>query len=347
MMDAIAYADRTSIVRTMRVPIPETILRQLRWEPGYKFVGIFTENGLELTRAAYDEGKFRLSRTGLVGPAETKFRMAPGEVAAFEVAGNKLLIAGVDGREHESYRHPQKDGSGLPIPPSWLAQAFTLKPDAHGYLNGGASAAKMVAGLAANAGVALTAQSRVLDFGCGAGRVSRALHQNTKAEIVGYDLYTPAIDWCRDHMPFGRWEYGVEKPPIKEENGSFDLIFAISVLTHLDEAHQDLWLAEWKRLLKPNGVLIATFRSGSFVERFIKPRSEDYADKILAALKADGITHVTDEGWAGVFPDYYNDTYHTPEYVTRRWGSELEIVKVHPPSAYPGSRQDVAVLRKA
>jgi SAM-dependent methyltransferase len=138
----------------------------------------------------------------------------------------------------------------------------------------------------------------------------------------------------------------LSEPPLKEENDSFDLIYAISVLTHLNETHQDLWLAEWKRLLKPGGVLIATFRSEEFLKQFIQPRSPEYADKLLGALSANGFAHVTDEGWAGVFPNFYNDSFHTPDYVKARWGRELDVVGIYPPAVFPGSRQDVAVLRK-
>jgi len=341
--DAIAYADRTSIVRTNRLPIPGDLLRRLNWEPGQRFAGKFTPH-LELTPAP--DGEYKLSRVGLVGPAR-KFKLSPGHVAAFELVGQSLRVTRINGKAHESYRKPALDDDGVPIPPSWLTQAFTSKPDALDYLQGGTIAAKMVTDLAATGGVTVTSKSRVLDFGCGAGRVARSLRKSTHAELVGYDLYAPAIRWCQAHMSFGRWEHGLSEPPLKEENESFDLIYAISVLTHLNEAHQDLWLAEWKRLLRPGGVLIATFRSEQFIEQFIRPRSTPYADKISAALSAAGFAHVTDEGWAGVFPDFYNDSFHTPDYVKARWGRELEIVGIHPPAAFPGSRQDVAVLRKA
>jgi hypothetical protein len=63
-------------------------------------------------------------------------------------------------------------------------------------------------------------------------------------------------------------------------------------------------------------------------------------------LSARGFAYIKDAGWAGVFPDFYNDTFHTVDYVTTRWGRELEIVGTHLPEVFAGSRQDVAVLRK-
>ncbi len=42
------------------------------------------------------------------------------------------------------------------------------------------------------------------------------------------------------------------------EDGSFDLIWAVSVFTHLAETWS-AWLLELHRVLKPGGILLATF----------------------------------------------------------------------------------------
>jgi 2-polyprenyl-3-methyl-5-hydroxy-6-metoxy-1,4-benzoquinol methylase len=343
LSDAIEYADRTSIVRASRLPIPGAMLKRLGWRFGQKLVARFTPAYFELAAAA--DGNLTLVDRGVVGKAQN-FRLTAGDVVAFEQVGQNLRVTAVDGREHDSYRKPSLDDGGVPIPPSWLTQAFTAKPNAFRYLEAGVFAAEMIIDLAAGAGCKLTSASRVLDFGCGAGRVARALRKQTGADIVGYDLYTAAIDWCRAHMPYGRWEYGQPTPPIDEADNTFDLIIAISVLTHLDQHHQDLWLAEWKRLLRPGGNRIASFKSEPFLERYIPPRASEYAGQVSAELAAGGFAYIKDAGWAGVFPDFYNDSFHTVDYVRTRWGREFEIVGTHLPETFAASRQDVAVLRK-
>src|SRR5215470_15925453 len=48
---------------------------------------------------------------------------------------------------------------------------------------------------------------RVLDFGCGCGRVARVLllQQTAKPEAyLGVDLYKPSIEWCRRRLT--RWD---------------------------------------------------------------------------------------------------------------------------------------------
>ena len=107
------------------------------------------------------------------------------------------------------------------------------------------------------------ADRRWLDFGCGCGRVARHLI-GREARPRRPGSTTPEstsiaaqIDWAARHLP-GRFEVIPTAPPTALAGGSFDLIFTISVFTHLDEAMQEAWLAELARLLRPGGLLLAT-----------------------------------------------------------------------------------------
>jgi SAM-dependent methyltransferase len=105
------------------------------------------------------------------------------------------------------------------------------------------------------------AGKRVLDFGCGAGRTLRHfLTEAEDAEFWGADVDAASIDWMRENLspPLHAWR-SAHGPPIGLEPGSFDLIWAISVFTHLPQMTSMHWLLELHRLLKPGGLLIATY----------------------------------------------------------------------------------------
>jgi SAM-dependent methyltransferase len=342
--ETLALADSTSIVRRRRLPIPADRLRALGWTEGQPLW--FTRSNDDVIVRAEGPGQpIVLSPAGLVWPVEN-LGLTPGQILAWEPHSGGLRISAVDGLAHESYRNPKTDRFGVPVPPSWLTQAFTGKPNSGNYLERGESVVESLAELAAAAGRDLASLDGILDFGCGAGRMLRYMPKPTRAGLVGYDLHAPSIDWCRAHMPFGRWEHGRQTPPLDESDDSFDLIYAISVLTHLDEAHQDLWLSEWKRLLRPGGILIATYRSELFAEKIIKPRDARYAESVLTNLKEHGgFVYITDGGWSGIFPGYYNDAYHAQDYVNRRWGEIFEIVRIYPSGTL--FNQDIALLRKS
>jgi SAM-dependent methyltransferase len=104
------------------------------------------------------------------------------------------------------------------------------------------------------------AGKRVLDFGCGAGRTLRHFRaEAASGEFWGVDIDATSIDLLRETVcpPFHvlRSDY---LPPLELESASFDLVWSISVFTHLTDSSIP-WLLELHRLLKPGGVLIATY----------------------------------------------------------------------------------------
>ncbi len=102
---------------------------------------------------------------------------------------------------------------------------------------------------------------RVLDFGCGSGRTLRHfLSEAQEGEFWGADIDGPSIDWIGRNLspPIHSWK-SAQGPPLGLEPGSFDLIWAVSVFTHLPPVTSLQWLLELHRLLTPDGLLIATY----------------------------------------------------------------------------------------
>jgi SAM-dependent methyltransferase len=99
---------------------------------------------------------------------------------------------------------------------------------------------------------------RVLDFGCGAGRTLRHL-LDTGAELHGCDVHGPSVDWLAGHLsPPLHVHRNDELPPLPYADGLFDLVYALSVFTHLADTWEE-WLVELRRVLAPDGLLVATF----------------------------------------------------------------------------------------
>ncbi len=104
------------------------------------------------------------------------------------------------------------------------------------------------------------AGKRVMDFGCGAGRTLVHFKEEAElAEIWGVDVYEPALSNVeRELCPPMHAHLSETDPPLPFEDNSFDLIWAISVWTHLTDNALP-WLAEMHRILRPGGLLIATY----------------------------------------------------------------------------------------
>jgi SAM-dependent methyltransferase len=125
----------------------------------------------------------------------------------------------------------------------------------------------------------LRPDDRVLDVGCGIGRMARVLAAELRppGSYDGFDVVGEAVAWCARHYletpapfrfthadlrnaqynPGGRGSASTYRFPYGDN--AFDLVIATSVFTHLlaDEAAN--YLAEAARVLAPGGRLFATW----------------------------------------------------------------------------------------
>jgi SAM-dependent methyltransferase len=233
------------------------------------------------------------------------------------------------------------DARGRPVPPTWMLQAVVGNSDPEAFAVSGDESARTFVRVLEDAGFAPRNFERVLDFGCGVGRVLRSMPDVTPAALFGCDAKQEFVDWCSGNLAFAHIVANGENPPLPFPNDHFDLVYAVSVLTHLDEAHQDRWLEEWNRVLKPGGGIIATFKGGTG-EQY----GEDTSPEHRALVAANrGLLFMKTGYWNGVFPDFYETTYHSIDYVRAHWGRNFEVLRLYAVGAL-GVPQDVALMRK-
>jgi SAM-dependent methyltransferase len=160
---------------------------------------------------------------------------------------------------------------------------------------------------------------RILDFGCGAGRTLMHFTAETaEAEFWGCDIDEPSIRWMEEHMtpPFHVFVNGPE-PPLDHPDSSFDLIWAISVFTHLTSSWSR-WLVELHRLLKPDGLLFVTFMGRGMSEVIAgEPWHED-----SFGMNVIKYGQSWDLGGPMVM--------HSPWWIEEHWGRAFEILSLVP-----------------
>jgi SAM-dependent methyltransferase len=119
--------------------------------------------------------------------------------------------------------------------------------------------AEVEAALARAGGLGLTASgARALDFGCGAGRLTRALAARFEL-AVGVDIAPAMLDLARRDNPVAaRCEFLLNPRPDLAlfGQGEFDLVYSSVVLQHLPPGLIRGYLAEFARVLRPGGSLV-------------------------------------------------------------------------------------------
>lgn len=125
----------------------------------------------------------------------------------------------------------------------------------------------------------LAPDHRVLDVGCGCGRMAVPLmkYLSPNASYEGFDIMRIGIDWCQRHIARqdSRFSFKLANIYNKSYNprgkvqpsefvfpypdASFDFVFLTSVFTHMLSADMRHYVSEISRVLKPNGRCVASF----------------------------------------------------------------------------------------
>jgi SAM-dependent methyltransferase len=234
-------------------------------------------------------------------------------------------------------RRPDPPGSdGLPLPPASMRHRVIGVAAAASFAE---SIPKVRADLAralARVGRSLDEFHSILDFGSGCGRGLRAFAGARDVALCGTDIDAEAVAWCKANLPFARWEVNGALPPLAFADAQFDLVYSISVFTHLDEQKQFAWLVELRRVARPGAILLLTVHGAA--------ASANLPRDVRGAIERDGFLYLPSFADKGRFPDWYQNAYHTEAYVRRTFGRYFKLLDYLPAEIYG---QDLVVLERA
>ena len=134
------------------------------------------------------------------------------------------------------------------------------------------------------------------------------------------DIDAEAITWCKENFPaFAQFWQNSEWPPLPFGDARFDLIYSVSVFTHLPEDMQLAWLAELCRVAKPDAWVLLTIHGSELL-----PSSHSEATEQMAS---GGYAYHRGETTDGL-PDFYRTAWHSESYIRSVWGRFLEVEKI-------------------
>lgn len=178
----------------------------------------------------------------------------------------------------------------------------------------------------------------ILDWGCGCGRVLRYLLEDVPSDRVhGCDIDRDAIAWNRQHVRGAAFTSIPAYPPTPYSDDQFDLVYGISIFTHLDEPTQFQWLRELRRIARPGGLVAVSVLDGSCAP-----------PELMSGIKAKGFADAySDQGKTfAQFSnhDYYRVTHHSLAYIEQHWSEYFDLLEYSERGI--NSHQDLVVMRK-
>jgi len=212
--------------------------------------------------------------------------------------------------------------------------------------------------MAAKYGRPISTDSVVLDFGCGWGRILRFfLRDVAPGNLLGADVMPLAIDLCRKTNSWATFSPVPALPPSDLPSERFDLIYLYSVFSHLSEEAHDRWLTEFRRILKPGGLLMATTRPREYIiecETNRRRQARGLHEHALTAFTGTddwlarydrGEYCYSGVGGGGVLDGtFYGETCIPEAYVRSRWADRFEFREYIPYGRR--LRQDAIVVQK-
>jgi SAM-dependent methyltransferase len=239
---------------------------------------------------------------------------------------------------------PEPAPDGFPIPSRHLITRAGSSPGGDvvaEYLRQAAGTHEhLMSLLAAHRGGEAPAAPRILDFGCGAGNALRHFGEEARrGEVWGADIDPPSVAWLTEHLspPFRICAVATDPPALPAPDDHFDLIYALSVFTHIAEDWAS-WLLLLHRVISPTGIIVATFLSEGMAEaEAAGPWDPDQVGMNVLRVGQD---------WDGGGPTVFMSDW----WLRAHWGRAFEILEIHHEhdttgTVVPGSHAYV-VMRK-
>ena len=208
--------------------------------------------------------------------------------------------------------------------------------------------------------VRLDQNIRVLDFGCGVGR--QLLHFTRFYPAPCYhacDVDGSAIDFITKNYPRVMAYTSPFQPQLKYADGYFDMVYSVSIFSHLCLEDHKPWLLELGRITKPGGFCFLTTEGFTALKYLAASFSSD-ATVLREKLACAGALYkeynfLEQSRKAGGFLNRYNlcvgvegsygNTVLSPAYIIKEWDNAcFEVVDVI--EGIVDHRQDLVVLRR-
>lgn len=252
----------------------------------------------------------------------------------------------------------------FPVPPNSRMRGTSSSTIRH-YYESGLTTTLPIITAAYIEGLDLRAPAEVLDFGCGVGRQLLHFKRNYPGlSLHACDVNNRSIEYLQSAYPTVESYTSAFLPPLKYPALKFDLIYSVSIFSHLNIRDHELWLQELARITRPGGLCCLTILGSHAQALRSQPSSGRPDSDGVRALEEQGFIYesnfdgkpkpdymkAVEQFWnlgsnlIGIEEDY-GVTYFSEKYVRQHWNNESFEFRQRIPGIID-NLQDLVVLKK-
>jgi SAM-dependent methyltransferase len=180
---------------------------------------------------------------------------------------------------------------------------------------------------------ALTRSRSVLEFASGFGRFTRHLARVLPGRVTCADVQPGSVDFTRDELGVNGF-YSHADPSRLAIPGEYDLVFVLSMFTHLPPNRWGPWLQALFAAVEPKGVLVFSVHN------------EARGRELGVSFDADGAHFIASSESSALDVDAYGTTFTTRAFVERQVTEALPGCRVHYRELAFWDGQDAVVVER-
>jgi len=248
-----------------------------------------------------------------------------------------------------SAREPGYSIGGIELPnfPEERLQNLTIKDGAsESMLRGANKLYQHVKSACSDLNQPVNADTKILDFGCGWGRIVRFfLKEIDINNIYGVEVLQELAEACESTFNTKNFHTIEQSGSLPFEDGMFDVVFANSVFSHLNVDLNMHWLNEIERVTKPGGVAALTIIDTEKFESMSKSGSQWFeslgvdCDSTREKLNSGEFIWVSTNRTGSL--DGYGLTFIPVDWINENWTGNMKVVNVNRDYS-----QSIVVLQK-
>jgi ubiquinone/menaquinone biosynthesis C-methylase UbiE len=201
----------------------------------------------------------------------------------------------------------------------------------------------------------------ILDFGCGVGRLLLQFTRNYRNNnYYACDIDDTSINFIKRNYKNVKSYANDHTPPLDYQDSSFDLIYSISIFSHLNLEDQDAWLAELSRVVNKDGYLFLTIEGSHSIKWWLAESFNMNESDAQNKLKNEGFIFKEYDNWKKItkssnilrtssqlvgVKSAYGSMALSKCFINKNWNKyNLEVIDII--EGVIGTRQDLVILKK-